>query len=560
MSNKYVILNFKRFGDVFQSAHLVSSIKKAHPQSEIHYVCFTETLSSVNIINHVDKVHTVQRKKITTYLNNPIYSDGLAFNALENDLSGLELNEKDHVINYSNDMISSYITSFLTHESGANYHGIRFSHLNTVEYSCDNAIILNDILTSYSPSPYTLNDAYHRLLSLKEDGLSNKIITSRVHDESAERNLQRLRCTKNLNPEKVKIVGIQICSSNSLKDMSLNTITELVSLINEHPDLVPMLMVAPTPEEKERADIINTHFDNTLVSVESDFKALPSVLNNIDLLITPDTSVKHLADALNVKTLEVSLGFSPFLKQGTINPSSLIMTFEPSTRIFKESSLIESSTLTKNNELSGSLIYTKACQMLNTSPGTEETTSSSDQVCYKAVNNSDGRYLLPVDGNINNTFELRRVLTRSLLKSMISENDDSSFLIRISKAFEKSELKSFSENEKNNLSQVTKELLSTLRALVATQEKTQDAAFFIDTLEQLLSHCHSSSISAVPLLFFRAKIETIQSQSLSENLKEVESNLYQLKKNIQLAFSLLQALDRSTSERVESSTRREATI
>ena len=562
MSNKFVILNFKRFGDVFQSAHLVSSIKKNHPRSEIHYVCFAETISSASIINHIDKIHTVQRKKITTYLNNPIYSDGLAFNALENDLSALDIQKEDHIINYSNDMISSCVTSFLTKDTEASYHGIRFSHLNTVEYSCDNAIILNDILTSYAPSPYSLNDAYHKLLSLREEGAADKIKTSHIHDESARVNLQKLRCTKNLNPDKVKIVGVQICSSNPLKDMSLNTMIELISLINDHDDLVPMLMVAPTAEEKERADIINTHFHNTLVSVESDFKALPSVLNNIDLLITPDTSVKHLADALNVKTLEVSLGFSPVLKQGSINTSSLIMTFEPSTRIFKESSLIESSTLEKNSELTGRNIFNKACQMMNITSHVElqDQEVGHDQVCYKAVNSFDGRYLLPVDGNINGTFELRRVLTRSLIQSMTSEKSDSSFFLKVSKAFEKSELRTFSENEKNNLSQVTKELLSTLRALVATQEKTQEASIFIESLEQLLSHCHSSSVSAVPLLFFRAKIETIQSQSLSENLKEVEANLYELKKNIQLAFSLLQILDRSTTERIEGTSRKEASL
>lgn len=558
MSNKFVIVNFKRFGDIFQSAHLVSSIKKEHPKSEIHYVCFQETMAAAQVINHIDKIHTIHRKKITTYLNNPIYSDGLAFNTLENDLAKLVLGSGDSVINYSNDMISSYITSFLTSGTDTNYFGIRFSKLNTVEYSCDNAIILNDILTSYAPSPYSLNDAYHKLLSLKEEGLDNKIKTNSKHDESASLNLQRLRCTKNLNPDKVKIIGIQVCSSSSLKDMSLDTITELVSLINESPDLVPMLMVAPTKEEKQRADIVNAHFDNTLVSVESDFNALPSVLNNIDLLITPDTSVKHLADALNVKTLEVSLGFSPFLKQGSINLSSVVFTLEPSTRIFKENSLIESDTILNNKKITGKVIFNKACQMLGVSK--QEEHLEDDQVCYKPIRNTDGRYLLPIDGKINSTFELRRVLTRSLIQSMTTKQSDSSFLLRFSQAFEKGELKEFSANEKNDLSGVTKELLSTLRALVATQENTQDASIFIDTLEQLLSRCHSSSVSAIPLLFFRAKIETIQSQSLSENLKELEANLYELKKNIQLAFSLLQDLDRSTTERIDTSSRKEAIV
>ena len=55
---------------------------------------------------------------------------------------------------------------------------------------------------------------------------------------------------------------------------------------------------------------INLILKMSLISIESDF--LPSVLNSIDLLVTPDTSVKHVADLNKSKILEIIYGHAPF--------------------------------------------------------------------------------------------------------------------------------------------------------------------------------------------------------------------------------------------------------
>jgi len=63
-------------------------------------------------------------------------------------------------------------------------------------------------------------------------------------------------------------------------------------------------------------------------------QAVASVLMNIDLLVTPDTAIKHIADLTDTPVIEVSLGHAPFLKQGSYNCESLILSDDITTREF----------------------------------------------------------------------------------------------------------------------------------------------------------------------------------------------------------------------------------
>ena len=149
-------------------------------------------------------------------------------------------------------------------------------------------------------TPYSFNDCAHKIAGVEIKNERSTIIKSnKIHDRTAINNLDRLRSLKSQDANRVSIIGIQVSSASIVKEIPEDTLIETIRLINSSETMIPILLTAPTEEEKKKASRINKEFENKLVSVEADFIALPSVLKNIDLLLTPDTSIKHLADLLD---------------------------------------------------------------------------------------------------------------------------------------------------------------------------------------------------------------------------------------------------------------------
>ena len=544
MSKKYIIINFNRFGDIFQSAHLISSIKESNPHSQVHYITFKENLKALNILNNVDEVHTIDRKKITAFFSNAIYSDGLAFNELEQSLSRVRVGNHDQIINYSNDRLSTYLASYLS-EGEENYNGIRFSSINTVEYSSDTAILFNDIETSYAPTPFNFNDCYHKLLGLTQAQSSDAIIFNSEHDNKAKEGLELLRLSKRSDQGNGLIVGIQVTSSTPSKDISHGSLIGLIGQLQDNPRTIPVLLVSPAASEKEKVDELNAYFSNELISIESDFSALPSVLKNLDLLVTPDTSVKHLADLTQTLCIEVSQGESPFLKQGTIGTRNYILTSEPSQRAYTKH-IKEKQCITDEDIFS-------ACIELLKLDG--DVSYNKETIIYRPLKLNGGTYYMPIKGEINNRFELRRFFSRTIIeKNYFDYFNQNSFMKMIS-VFDETEIKEFIRDEQESVGKVMKDLLATLRSLIQLQENNKNASGFISSLEQLISNAFHSELSAVSVLDFRARIEAITSSDLKTNLKETESLLYALKGQLKNTLTILQHA--TTKSEIKSNTRRQ---
>ncbi|CAM9940316.1 unnamed protein product, partial [Chrysoparadoxa australica] len=321
-----------------------------------------------------------------------------------------------------------------------------------------------------------------------------------------------------------------LAASNTAKSIPEEKIVETIRLINSHPKMFPILLIAPSEKEKEIANRINNEFQNRLVSVEADFIALPSVLKNLDLLVTPDTSVKHLADLIETPSLEISLGASPFLKQGSILKGSGIVTQPPHLRTFKENAEAIEVTVQKNNNLEVDFVFESIKLLL----GMEDANPLSDNYSlYTPMPVVDGTWYRPIAGNINTAFEVKRALGRATIQKITKGIMDENMIEAVLTGHEKRDVFLAIEDEKTGASLVTKDLLSTLRGLIQTQENKQKAGVFVENLEKLLSRCFEAKLAAIPTLIFRAKIESLISSSMEENFKEVEGLLYGLKDNLQ---------------------------
>ncbi len=548
--DKILLINLKKFGDVFQSAHLINSIKSLSPNTQVDILCFDESARAAKTLLGTNKVHSINRKKIISFYKNNIYSDGLAFNEFHESIEHILADKYDRIINYSNDSVSTYLTSYLATVLESEVYGIRFNSKNSIIHSNAYSILLNDVSTTSPFTPLNFNDNYHYLCGLEKNHSHNvKIKSNTNHDETAASNFDRLRSNKSSNGENVYIIGVQLASASETKSIPEPVLTATLEHLLSSPNFVPILLNAPTDEERALVKKFNSNFDNRLVSVEADFIALPSVLKGIDLLLTPDTSVKHVADLVNTPCLEISLGEAPFLKQGTVNPNSAIISRPANLRIFKEGVEDVENVIRSNQSLHPELIIHTISALLGTDINSDIDQDIDSGFCvYRPVELSTGVCHLPISGPYSDSFEAKRILSRAVSlrianpqENTASENSEIYSLIY--KKFDRRLISRVVNEEKQALSELTKDLLSTLRGLIQTQEDKRKAVNFVDALEKLISRCFDNNLSAIPTLFFRAKLESLNATTLDENFKGVEGLLYELKSNLQNCFNVFKELE-----------------
>ncbi len=523
--NNTLIVNLKRNGDILTLGHMINSINSSSNE-RVSLLIFEEFKAAARLLKNVYKIYTIDRKSFLSLKKNALFHDIYALENLFLNLEDPRNQRWDQIINTSNDRISSYVCSFLGFSNQSIIQGTYFDKNNSTSFSGKWARVLNDVIPSYRYTPVNQVDCLHYLIEQLREIDGQKINSSPQHNATAFENINRIRENESKMGNKIKIVGIQLKSSSKDKDISFNTIIQLIDMMVNNPAYFPILLVAPTDEEREFGNRVNKYFNNSLVSVESDFRALPSVLLNIDLLVTPDTVVKHLADLLDTPLVEVSIGWAPFLKQGTLNPNSIILTEKPSTRTFRQFEYE-----TTDSSITGSDIY-NAIRCVFEPRLDEILTFSSHVSIYRPKEDKLGVYYQNVGGEKDNRFDLSLHVSRYVLfKIVIPGYKDEVFLDRIANNY-KYFIKEWLNTEKGVLLETAKTLLSAIRYLT-TQTSENNIQDFTYCLDSLLEQCDQDHLISLSLILFRSHIENISSSNSEESLQKVEASLYDLKKSIQ---------------------------
>ncbi len=86
---RVLIINLRRFGDIFSSANLVNSYLAKDPTIKIEMVVYKEFAKAANAIKSLSKVHVIDRMLTSSVKANPIFSDGYAVDIFYKEISPL---------------------------------------------------------------------------------------------------------------------------------------------------------------------------------------------------------------------------------------------------------------------------------------------------------------------------------------------------------------------------------------------------------------------------------------------------------------------------------------
>jgi ADP-heptose:LPS heptosyltransferase len=528
-----LIINLRRLGDVYTTGHLINSVVQTEGNN-VSLLVYKESSKAAKNLKNLSKLHTIDRKEIITLKNNKLFSDGFALEQFFLQLQEIKNQKWDEIINYSNDMVGAYLCSYLKESSGK-VTGVHFNGDRNVVTGSNWEILFNDVLPVVKYSPVHFVDCYHKMMGVEVSREGEKLITNSNHNALAFSNMNSIRKAQTGSENTAKIIGIQLKTADVSKDISEETTTQLIEEIRKHSDLVPVLLIAPTEEERRYASNINEKFNDELVIVEADLEAIASVLMNIDLLVTPDTAIKHIADLAETPVLEISLGHAPFLKQGSYAQGSLVLTDIITDRSFQKSAPVSATKINAHDIMASILFFFSKSKTIRP-------VLSKDVTLYSCSFDQLGARYSVAAGSIDAQTEIHRLMSRQLINVAFDQNESAEIYEDITD-FGIVAATAWATKEKANVTIVMKDLLGTLRSLLQSLENRKSSREFVMNLGKLITHAEENSIVQIPVTMFKTKIECINAKSFEENAKEVELLLYELKSDVQKILHCIKHLE-----------------
>lgn len=517
--------------DVLKSSHFINSLAKEKPHSEIHVLTYKDYTNTLALVANISKTHTIDRDLITNSLNNKLFSDAFAINSLFDSIKECSGIEWDQVINFSNDSVSSYLVSMI--ESNETL-GTTISNIGSPLTSNNWATYLNFVNSQKDFHLIDNNQVRHHVANIPYHKEGTKIKVNEEYSAVASQNFSKIRKSKKTTTN-ANIVGISLAPSSVGQEIDFHSLYEIIDTLESSDTYKPVLLISGAQHEKQIANELNIKFDNSLISINTDYLAYPSVVMNIDALITARNSHLVIADALETRIIEVAPNTDMITANSSINPGNYIIIQKGNENIANDINFILNQEFETDLPVSSMNSFNKT---------------------YAQVEDDYGTLTTQIRGKLDIQQELRYHIERHFHYQLMGYETNQEFLNHIKEHSAKEDLNEFVTQVKDELTNTVKILLATLRSLKGVKQSKNNLQNFIGYLDTLIMKGKTNSITSGAISLFEGHIENISASDSDENMRAIETSLFDLKNNLQLLANILTDLVTDNSK----DTRNEATL
>lgn len=293
---KILVLSLLRLGDIIQQAPLLKGLREKYPDAEIHLLLNKQFASVGRILDGVvDRYLFFDREGLQKGLGEASYNILWSYNQVESLVTELNAESYDIAINMTHNKLSAYLMGALEikDKRGLHYQEGRFKGLSNrwIRY-------FNDRFSGNQKSLFH----YVELLGKAFD------IALPVEGTPQRRNTRS------------KLILFQCLTSDSKKNWGLERFHQLKRTIETAlNDFVVLVLGAPF--EKEALLKVFSEKDLLICDLADARKQLQKAA----VLVTGDTSVKHIAAQVGTPLVEISIGSSDAKKTGAFSNRAMIL-------------------------------------------------------------------------------------------------------------------------------------------------------------------------------------------------------------------------------------------
>ncbi len=514
--NNILVLSLGNQKDFIASSQLLASLRAEYPKAQIDVLTSEKNRPISEIMNNVTQFHYFNLDLINNIIENPLYSDAFALNHYTEVLYPLCNQSWDKIINYSNDNTSAYLMSAI---KANEYNGAYINQTGAVQTNDNWSLYQNYVLSKQNIHPLDQTTIRNHIAKCP---MINNEDDFFKHQEDyttiANQNFMKIRSMKG-SPTTL-IVGINLEVGFDGFQLTPDTLEDVIEAIEESEDFKPVLLISGKNYQREIINELNKKFNNSLISINLDMVALPSVLGNIDFLVSPANAQMMIADKLDVRTLE--------LREDS-DKRMFCSTFDGN-YIFNVNS---------NDSLADDILFA-----INEEFGTALPVSSmmSTNKIFKTVSDKFSHFFTQVRGDINIQTEMNYHIERAFFLELLGYERNTEILKNIRNEISKEEIENYISAVKADMTSTVKVLLATLRSLKNAKNSQSALHQFISYLDTLIIVGNGEGLISSIVRFFEGEVDNIYCESSEDNLKAIEEKLFSLKGYLQMTTQYMELL------------------
>lgn len=311
---RVLVISLLRLGDFIQILPVLQSLKTQFNIAELDVLTHQPVRQMQPMLTSVDKWFTLNRDELQAGLGEAGIPMLTSLSVLKEQLDRIDQRKYDCIINLTQTEFSGWIAGYL---SASQRYGLTMDVKGQAHFHSPWFQYLDD------HAPLGVEDIFHY----------TDIFFYGCGLKGADR-IWNLRETRHGRAEMSALqlsggdkIVLQTLTSDSKKNWSeqswVSMLTQL-HLFQPHAEFVAL----GAPNEESRIDSLVARAQERGISVRKAILSLEgaySLLRQARLLITGDTSIKHLANAANIPILELSLGSSDLRRTGAYRANSLIL-------------------------------------------------------------------------------------------------------------------------------------------------------------------------------------------------------------------------------------------
>lgn len=309
-----LVISLLRLGDVIMTAPSIAALKASDPKGRVDLLVNSQFRQIAGLIGGVDKVIGVDRDQLQQGLGEADRSVFESFDRLHELVLELRAAGYDRVLNLTHNKFSGWIASLIGAERT---EGLAFTPQGRSSFGGAWFRYLNAHMSTPSSEPFHYIDVFKFAAGVAGQETSF-MLTETVHGHTE---------ASALLDQGAETILVQPLTSEQKKNWGLERFASaLETLARLHPNLRFGIMGAPSEYGQLEPFVANLTSRGIAAKLcICDIETAYSLLKRAKLLITGDTSIKHLAAAAGTRIVELSLGSSDFRKTGAYAANSLIV-------------------------------------------------------------------------------------------------------------------------------------------------------------------------------------------------------------------------------------------
>ena len=292
---KLLVVSLLRLGDIIQQKPLLEGLRRQFPQAEIHLLLNRQFSQVTQLLdNCVDEFIYFDREALQRGLGEASYNFMWSYTELEKLIHQLSSENYDSVYNFTHTRLSAYVIGAIQaqdkkglYQSEGRFRGLENAWLK----------YFNDRFAGRSLSLFHYVELLGNAFSIPVEKTPARI-----------------------SGKKHKRILFQCLTSDVKKNWGLENYRQLKFQIEKAlVDYRVQILGAPFEREK----LLQVFEEKDLLIC--DLQDVKKLCTEVDLLVTGDTSIKHLAAQEGLATIEISLGGSDALKTGAFSLNAQVI-------------------------------------------------------------------------------------------------------------------------------------------------------------------------------------------------------------------------------------------